>query len=169
MPRLRGQKARIDDFERRARLAPASVEVHPNGWRYIGIHPFANDTELLRRIGVEPSDCIAVDAWCQFDDDVSFVEVRARDGKGMILRDGVHIEESTIGPDAPMIRARRRAEAPWGVVFFSVVAGPVVDRASFEAALELIAAHGLDKSVQRNLLPTHTVLVDSRGKRPSGA
>jgi hypothetical protein len=167
MPRLRGRKMRLDDFERRARLAPTSVDVHPNGWRYMGIHPFADDTELLRRIGVEPSDCIAVDAWCQFGDDVCFVEVHARDGKGKIRRDGVHVGDLIIGPDAPMLRALRRAEAPWGVSFSSVVPGPVVDRASFERALELIAANGLDIAVQQNLLPTHTVLVDCAGGRPS--
>ena len=36
----RERNLRVQDFERRASYAPASVLLHPNGWRYIPVHEF---------------------------------------------------------------------------------------------------------------------------------
>ncbi len=67
---------RLANFEKRAVFAPDSVYTHvAEGWRYIPIHQFSDEQELLNGIDVEPEDCVLVDAWCELNGDVTLLEV----------------------------------------------------------------------------------------------
>ena len=66
----------INDFERRCAYAPASVYIHRDKqWRYIPIHPFADEPGVLRRLGIGPDDCRGVDAYWRTHDAVYFLQV----------------------------------------------------------------------------------------------
>ena len=72
----RTQEQRIQDFERRANFAPKDVMRHRQAaWRYIPIHPFADETRRLQELNVKPADCSGVDAYWRAETDVFFVEV----------------------------------------------------------------------------------------------
>jgi hypothetical protein len=45
------------------------------GTQYITVHPFADDTSLLKRLSWLPEQCVAVDAYWLALDDVVFVQV----------------------------------------------------------------------------------------------
>ncbi len=66
----RNRRARIRGFMRRATISPADVQSHGD-WRFIAIHPFADDAETLARIGIAPADCVSADAWlCTGGDEI---------------------------------------------------------------------------------------------------
>lgn len=71
----RSRRARLRDFQRRLRHE-SSTESH-NGFRYISIHPLADDLETLDRLGLRPSDCTSVDCWWEVGNGVALLEVRA--------------------------------------------------------------------------------------------
>lgn len=76
MNKTKQRKARLKDFAERKRSDPSSVyHVDMFGWDYINIHPMANETEVLHRIGVTPNDCNAVDCYWQVDEDVVLLKV----------------------------------------------------------------------------------------------
>ena len=55
--------------------APEVVYVHATrGWRYIPVHPFADDVEILARIDWPPDRCTNVDAYWECDGDIHFVQ-----------------------------------------------------------------------------------------------
>jgi hypothetical protein len=69
---------RWNDFRRRADHAPDSVYRHSiSGWAYIPIHPFADEPELLSRLGLRPEDCRAVDAWWCLEGDATLLQTQA--------------------------------------------------------------------------------------------
>jgi hypothetical protein len=77
-------RRRIADFEKRAAAVPAHVlRHHEHGWRYIGIHPFADDYELLQRIDWPSDKCRSVDAYWMVHGDVHLLQV---DAEGQALR-----------------------------------------------------------------------------------
>ena len=73
----RHRKARHDDFLARAAHAPEDVYHHrENGWAYIPIHPFADETDILERLNLTPGKCTAVDAWWEIGDDAVHMQTR---------------------------------------------------------------------------------------------
>jgi hypothetical protein len=63
------------DFLRRVEFAPGSAYVHRSGgWRYIPIHPFADDTDDRSGLGLAPQDCWSVDAWWGIGGDAALVQ-----------------------------------------------------------------------------------------------
>ena len=75
---------RIAEFERRATHSPDSVDVHSTNadWRYIPIHPFSDDHELLANLNLAASDCRTVDAWCLINGDATLLESWTASGSG---------------------------------------------------------------------------------------
>ena len=68
--------ARIKDFENRAQFAPDAVYTNEEGdWRYIPIHPFADEEQLLQNLDLKREDCILVDAYWEVGGDVIFLTV----------------------------------------------------------------------------------------------
>lgn len=66
------------DFERRASYSPDSVLTHlARGWRYVPVHPFADEADVLERIGAKPEECKKVDAYWLCGRDVYFLQVYA--------------------------------------------------------------------------------------------
>jgi hypothetical protein len=62
-------------FSRRATFAPDEVYTHfDHGWRYVTVHPFADDHALLARIRLPPGKCTSVDAYWEYDGDVYLVQ-----------------------------------------------------------------------------------------------
>jgi len=114
--RLRRQ--RCNDFRRRARYAPESVYRHRlHDWEYIPVHPFADETELLRRLELQPDACRRVDAWCAIDGDVALLTC-----------------EGTPGSRAPHYRALRPRFGSH-LHLHAAIDAPQVTRAEFEAAM----------------------------------
>jgi hypothetical protein len=73
---VRTAAARLDEFESRAQYAPEDVMVHVNsGWRYISIHPFADDHQLLERLNWPSDRCQNIDAYWECAGDVYFVQM----------------------------------------------------------------------------------------------
>lgn len=73
--------ARLADFQKRADFAPEDVYRHlTRGWRYILIHPFADEPEILARLGMVAENCTATDAWCEIDDDAMLLQIRTVSG-----------------------------------------------------------------------------------------
>jgi len=69
---------RLAEFESRARHAPGQVLRHlATGWRYIAIHPFADDHQLLDRLNWPADRCVSVDAYWECAGDVCFLQVVA--------------------------------------------------------------------------------------------
>lgn len=69
-------KDRFDDFTRRASYTPDSVYHHQKRrWAYIPVHPFADEPEDLRRLGITPDDCWGVDAYWHAETDIYFLQV----------------------------------------------------------------------------------------------
>lgn len=70
----RNRRLRARDFAQRARFSPSDVESYGN-WQYIRVHPLADESELLSRIGVRPADCFVADAWLYTGNDLLLLEV----------------------------------------------------------------------------------------------
>ena len=67
---------RLKDFNRRAEYSPSSVYQHiERGFRYIPIHPFADETEELIKLRADKSECWKVDAWIEINNDACFLQV----------------------------------------------------------------------------------------------
>jgi hypothetical protein len=76
--------ARLADFESRARYSPDQVLRHcGQKWRYIAVHPFADDHELLRQLEWPADRCRRVDAYWECQGDIYFLQV---DAYGEVLR-----------------------------------------------------------------------------------
>ncbi len=73
-------KYRLRNFKTRASYSPGDVLVNPiEAQDYIPIHPFGDDNDLIKKIGLEASDCKAVDAYWHMGTDISFLQVGTRD------------------------------------------------------------------------------------------
>ncbi len=72
------REARVKDFVSRKRFDPSSVIVSGALGEYIPIHPMANQTELLRELGIEPANCVAVDSYWYVDGDVVFLQIYSK-------------------------------------------------------------------------------------------
>jgi len=120
----RGVKARLAAFEARASYAPEDVLRHvQRGWRYIPVHPFADEDLLLKRIDWEASRCLRVDAYWECEGDVYFVQVEA-EGQTERTR-GLYY---------------RLTDAD-GFNLVAIVDGHPIARETFESALTRLALH----------------------------
>lgn len=71
--------ARLSDFEGRARANPGNViENKKRGWRYIPVHPMADEKEVLEKLGLKPESCSKVDCYWNIGRDVVFLQVISR-------------------------------------------------------------------------------------------
>jgi hypothetical protein len=71
---------RLSDFEARGEHNPAGLLQHPqHSWRYIAVHPFADDHELLRRIDWPAHKRTSVDAYWEYEGDIYFLQVESED------------------------------------------------------------------------------------------
>ncbi len=131
-------RARLADFEARASHAPGDVLRHvQREWRYIPVHPFADDDLLLKRIGWEAARCLSVDAYWQCEGDVYFVQVEA-EGQSERTRGLYHRLTDADGFNLVAVVDRR----------------PIV-RETFESALTQLAfrVQNLGTSEQLSALP----------------
>ena len=71
----RQRKARIRDFERRAEYSDDVRQYRD--WRYITVHPFADEPEVLARISMPPEDCRSADVWWHTGSDVALLQTYA--------------------------------------------------------------------------------------------
>jgi hypothetical protein len=111
--------ARCCDFNERADHSPSEVEQHPRGWRYIQVHAFGDELEVLARIGMRPEDCQWVDAWAELAGEVTLIESRA-----------------TRDPAKAGLFARQTEKELGFVYLMPVILAPYVTRPAFEAAME---------------------------------
>jgi len=73
------RKLLLRDFAERKESAPEHLlRVQGYEWEYIAVQPMANETQILRQLGMSPSDCIAVDCYWCVDDDVVFLQLRSQ-------------------------------------------------------------------------------------------
>lgn len=122
------QKARIEDFERRAAYAPDSVYQHrTRGWRYIPVHHFADESSMLAP---------AVDCWCLLGADAALLECLAS-------------EHSSL---APGLYARVDAESPCWPKLQARVPEPLT-RAVVEAIMERFVEIGFPDTLLSRLRP----------------
>jgi hypothetical protein len=125
-------------FRRRADYAPGAVYRHRRqGWEYTPIHPFADEPDLLRELGLEPEACRAADAWWCCGDDATLLESRVSD----------------VGSGACGLFARRReGELRW-VYLLLVVDQPYVTRDAFERAMDRLVELGFPGHARFQLRP----------------
>jgi hypothetical protein len=89
MPRLDAHHLlRLRDFAARSAGHPGGVYVHAaSRTRYLPIHPFADEADLLARIGATAEGCVGVDAYWEVGGDVCFVQVwSSADDHGLFAR-----------------------------------------------------------------------------------
>lgn len=84
-------RTRLAAFSSRAKGAPDNVYTHVvHGWRYIPVHPFADDRAVLEQFDVSPEQCLSVDAYWEYAGDVHLVQVDAAEvanrGRGKYYR-----------------------------------------------------------------------------------
>ena len=84
------REARIADFESLASFAPDDVYQHrTRGWRYIPIHPFSGEHDILTRLQISPTDCWSVDAWWEIGGDATLIQTYTN-GHTSSLSAGLH-------------------------------------------------------------------------------
>ena len=104
------RRRRLADFRRRADFAPESVYRHPErGWEYIPVHPFADETDILEKLGLGSDDCTSADVWwCTGEDRALLCGIGAVDvdAAGLYARVSDHEDGSvnlTLRTTAPTI------------------------------------------------------------------
>jgi len=71
------REARIGAFRSRVEYAPHTVMTHRlRKWRYIPADPFADEPEVLRRLGISPATCRRVDAFWEVAGDAVYLRVQ---------------------------------------------------------------------------------------------
>jgi len=68
----RQRKSRLRSFETRA-SNDGDVRTYRD-WRYITVHPFADEPELLTRLSMSPDDCKSADVWWHTGTDVALLQ-----------------------------------------------------------------------------------------------
>lgn len=126
-------------FLRRLESAPDSVYIHRlAGWPYLPMHPFADDTDVLSRLGMAPGDCWSADAWWGIDGDAALVQS--------------YIARMTNRPSG--LYARRMEDADGWVDLLAVIEAPSVTREAFEAVLSQFAELGFPDAEGFRLPPS---------------
>jgi hypothetical protein len=136
------RKHRYDDFDRRVREDPDAVYRHPRGWAYIPVNAFADETDLLKSLGIEADQVQSVDAWWTIGDDACFVSVRTDMASDV----------------AAGFYARNRGHPGGWIDLLAVIDAPRLTRAAFESALEGFAALGFPKDPRFALDVSRTFL-----------
>jgi hypothetical protein len=124
------RERRWDEFRRRADFAPHTVYRHRvHGWEYLPVHPFADEAELLGRLGMRPEDCVSVDAWWGIDEDATLVEATV-----------VGRSSRPAG-----LFAKATDEEDQRVYLLAVFDAPFVTRAAFEGAMTQFVEAGFPR------------------------
>lgn len=71
----RQRRFRLRDFQRRYWYDGERRSYRD--WRYVIVHPFADDLALLDRLGMAPSECRNADVWWATGKDVVLLQTRA--------------------------------------------------------------------------------------------
>ncbi len=131
---------RWNDFRRRADYNPEAVYRHRTlGWEFIPVHPFGDELAHLTRLGMEPEDCLGVDAWWGVNQDATLLE-------SSIAR---------VSSYRPGLYARK-TEHEEGWVYLRVVFElPCITRQAFEAAMTQFTALGFPDAELFDLQPEH--------------
>ncbi|MEM8559865.1 MAG: hypothetical protein AAGG50_18775 [Bacteroidota bacterium] len=117
------QSEAVDDFERRCAHAPDSVYTHRSKpWRYIPIHPFADEPDILQSLGINLGDCRWADAYWRADDAVYFLQVWTQRVDIVERKPGLYVQWS----ETPPIRCYLDA----------VIADATVTRTCFESIMD---------------------------------
>ncbi|NLR74258.1 hypothetical protein [Leeia aquatica] len=110
----------LADFEQRARFAPDEVYRHQAcGWRYIPVHPFADEAALLVQLGWQAAQCTAVDALWACGDEVLMLQVSTQAAAAQPVQ---HVQ---MQPDPQGHR-----------YLISIVDAPCLTRPLFEAVMQ---------------------------------
>jgi hypothetical protein len=127
------------DFLRRVEFAPDSARVHRSaGWQYIPIHPFADDTDDLSRLGIAPGDCWSADAWWGIEGDAALVQSCIARMAGRL----------------PGLYACRSVSEEGSVDLLAVLEDPYITREAFEVVLSRFAALGFPDGERFRLQPS---------------
>ena len=125
------------DFCSRVSGTPDSVYCHrAHGWRYIPLHPFGDEPEVLARLGMRPEDCRIVDAWWSVDRDATLLESR--------------VVGAVLGSAGLFANATPHEDKRW-VYLGAVFDAPFVTRADFEAAMVRFVEAGYPHAPQFQL------------------
>lgn len=125
------RRRRWKDFRRRVACAPNSIYQHcTHGWEYIPVHPFADESEDLARLKVQPDDCRRVDAWWGIDEDATLLE-------------------SIVTPHSPHrpagLYAKVTTDPKRWAYLLAVIDAPRITRAAFEDAMSRFAQLGFPR------------------------
>ena len=133
------------DFRRRADYAPQDVYRHRDrGWEYIPVHPFADEPDVLDRLGLQAADCRLADAWWGIDGDATLLQ-------------------SSGGPGPAELSVRPAAQYFGGVYLVARLDAPHVTRAAFEEAMVRFADAGFPRAVWLRLRAgDQPLIVDTR-------
>ncbi len=72
-------KRRRIEFHIDARTSPENVRfVEAFDWKYIAIHPVADESRWFEKFGESPEICSSADFYWQFDGDVAFLEIATK-------------------------------------------------------------------------------------------
>lgn len=119
------QQARVEDFQFRIDYSPDSAYRHrTHGWRYVPIHPFADEPEILERLEISAADCVRVDAYWEIQSDVVFLETMCE--RGVNRPTGIYI--------------RTRKEG--GNVAYGILPQPSITRTDFEDTMTALFKSG---------------------------
>lgn len=117
----RQSNLRRREFHRQCEYESDAVRRHSkNAWLWIPVHPMSDDSDLLRRLQMKPSDCIRVDCYWDTGIDIIFLETLAA-------------QMSDIRPD-PGVYARVRPD-DGSVVVHIVIATTQISSADIEDAM----------------------------------
>ena len=72
------RKKRLRDFEQRAKAERDSLREVPDLGSYVAVNPMADESELLKKLGMTRDTCIKVDLYWANRGDVMFVQVMTR-------------------------------------------------------------------------------------------
>ncbi len=127
------------NFLSRVEFAADSAYVHrAHGWQYIPIHPFADDTEDLSRLGLAPGDCWSADAWWGIEGDAALVQSCIAHMAGR----------------SPGLYACQSVREEGRVDLLAVLEAPYVAREAFEAVLSRFAVLGFPDGDRFRLHPS---------------
>jgi hypothetical protein len=112
---------------------------------YIPIHPFSDETDILKKLDMSPAECKSVDAWWNMGTDMCLLGVTTRELD----------KDMEVGIYASWPKEKQRY-----LFFLAVINSKVVSRSAFEdvmsniCKLELIASEKL-----RRILPSKLSLI----------
>ncbi len=127
---------RWDNFQQRLEYAPDGVYVHQKrGWRYVPVHPFGDEPDVLARLSLKPEDCRSADLWWGIDHDATLLQATA----------------CTDRFDPGLYARQTDNELHWTYLFV-VIEGDFVTRAAVEAAMEKFSDLGFPSRRRFELL-----------------